>query len=293
ANIFIVGYAYQIGALPLSAEAIEKAIELNGEAVEMNKAAFGWGRVAAIDPAKVEALIKPPAELRDDVLKLSQSFEEMVTRRVEFLSQYQNAAYGEQYRKLVDMIVAAEAQKAPGKSGLADTVGRYLFKLMAYKDEYEVARLYSDGAFRKQVAAQFDGDNLRFEFHLAPPLLARHDRETGLPKKMSFGAWMMPAFGMLAKLRFLRGSAFDPFGYTLERKTERQLVQDYRSLLDEIAMRLNPENHHLAVALASIPEKIRGFGHVKARHLKAAKADEAVLLEQFRSGGAPLLKAAE
>jgi indolepyruvate ferredoxin oxidoreductase len=164
---------------------------------------------------------------------------------------------------------------------------------MAYKDEYEVARLYTDGSFLKQVAATFDGDNLRFEFHLAPPLLARRDKTTGLPRKMSFGPWMMPLFRLLAKLKFLRGTAFDPFGYTTERRTERRLLEDYRTLLREIAGNLTPQNHHLAVALASIPEKIRGFGHVKQRHLAAAKAEEAMLLEQFRAGAPALLKAAE
>jgi indolepyruvate ferredoxin oxidoreductase len=172
-------------------------------------------------------------------------------------------------------------------------VARYLFKLMAYKDEYEVARLYTDGAFLKQVGNELGGDNLRFEFHLAPPLLARRDKVTGLPRKMSFGPWMMGAFRLLAKLKGLRGTPFDIFGYSAERRTERKLVTDYEAMLDEIMGKLTPDNHPLAVGLAAIPEKIRGFGHVKLRHLEAAKADEAALLEQFRSGKPPLLKAAE
>ena len=188
---------------------------------------------------------------------------------------------------------AVEAGKTPGRTELTEAVARYLFKLMAYKDEYEVARLYTDGAFLKQVAAEFGGGNLRFEFHLAPPLIARPDSITGVAKKMSFGPWMMAAFKVLAKFKFLRGTRFDPFGYGGERKTERQLIRDYAAVLKEIGEKLTPENHHLAVGLAAIPEKIRGFGHVKARHLKAAKADEAALLDQFRAGGAPLLKAAE
>jgi indolepyruvate ferredoxin oxidoreductase len=172
-------------------------------------------------------------------------------------------------------------------------VARYLFKLMAYKDEYEVARLYTAGAFLKQVANEFDGDNLRFEFHLAPPLLARRDRTTGLPRKMSFGPWLMPAFRLLAKFKFLRGTALDPFGRSAERKTERKLIADYEAMLDEVLPRLTPENHHLAVGLAAIPEKIRGFGHVKQQHLATAKADEAALLEEFRAAAPALLKAAE
>jgi indolepyruvate ferredoxin oxidoreductase len=293
ANIFIVGYAYQIGALPLSAEAIEKAIELNGEAVAMNQAAFRWGRAAAVDLAAVEALIRPAPAMTDAARLLSTSLAETVERRVEFLTAYQNAAYAQRYRGLVDEAQRIEAARTPEKSGLAEAVARYLFKLMAYKDEYEVARLYADPAFLAQVRNEVDGDDLRLTFHLAPPLLARRDKATGEPRKMSFGPWMMSAFGLLAKLKFLRGTALDPFGYTAERRTERQLVRDYEALLDELIARLAPDNHHLAVGLAAIPEKIRGFGHVKIRHLQAAKADEAALLDQFRAGGAPLLKAAE
>ncbi len=164
---------------------------------------------------------------------------------------------------------------------------------MAYKDEYEVARLYTDGSFLKQVANEFDGDNLRFEFHLAPPLLARRDKGTGLPRKMSFGPWLLPAFRLLAKFKFLRGTALDPFGGSAERQTERKLIADYEAMLDDVLARLTPENHHIAVGLAAIPEKIRGFGHVKQQHLATAKADEAALLEEFRTGAPALLKAAE
>jgi indolepyruvate ferredoxin oxidoreductase len=293
ANIFLVGYAYQLGAIPLSASSIEQAIELNGESVAMNKAAFHWGRRAAVDPAAVEALIKPAPEATSDARRLSQSFDEMAERRVAFLTAYQDAEYAARYRRVVDKAKAIEAARAPGKSGLADAVGRYLFKLMAYKDEYEVARLYADDAFVKQVHNELGGEHLRFRVHLAPPLLARKDKITGEPRKITFGPWIFPVFKLLAKFKLLRGTAFDPFGYSVERKTERQLVQDYEALLDEVLGKLTPENHHIAVGLAAIPEKIRGFGHVKLRHLKAAKADEAALLDQFRAGPAPLLKAAE
>jgi indolepyruvate ferredoxin oxidoreductase len=293
ANIFLVGYAYQLGAIPLAAAAIEQAIELNGEAVDMNKAAFHWGRRAVLEPTEVAALIKPAPETVSDARTLSQSFDEMVARRVAFLTGYQDAAYAARYRRWVEQAKAAEAARAPGKSSLADAVGRYLFKLMAYKDEYEVARLYADGAFARQVKNEVGGENLRLEVHLAPPLLARRDKVTGEPKKMTFGPWIFPLFGLLAKFKFLRGTAFDPFGYSQERKTERALVRDYEIMLEEVLAKLTPENHHVAVGLAAIPEKIRGFGHVKLRHLKAAKADEAALLDQFRAGPAPLLKAAE
>ena len=241
----------------------------------------------------VEALIKPAPEPTSDARTLSQSFDEVVARRVAFLTAYQNAAYAARYRRWVERAQAAEAARAPGKTGLAEAVARYLFKLMAYKDEYEVARLYSDGAFVKQVNSELGGEQLRFHVHLAPPLLARRDKVTGEPKKMTFGPWIFPLFGLLAKFKVLRGTAFDPFGYSAERKTERALVRDYEALLDEVLAKLDGGNHHIAVGLAAIPEKIRGFGHVKMRHLAAAKADEAALLDQFRAGPAPLLKAAE
>jgi len=156
-----------------------------------------------------------------------------------------------------------------------------------------VARLYTGDEFAKQVRATFGGDKLRLEFHLAPPLLAPKDKRTGAPKKLSFGPWMMTLFRLLAKLKGLRGTAFDPFGYSAERRSERALIADYEAMLAEIVERLTPENHALAVGLAALPEKIRGYGHIKARNLKAAKADEATLLAQFRAGAPAYLKAAE
>jgi indolepyruvate ferredoxin oxidoreductase len=290
-NIFLLGYAYQLGTLPLSAEAIEQAIALNGEAVAMNHAAFRWGRAAAADPASIEALLQP-ADAEADDGRLSQSFEETVGRREAFLTDYQDAAYAARYRALVERAREAEATSSPGKCGFAEAVARYLFKLMAYKDEYEVARLYADGSFQRQLQNEFDG-KLRLAFHLSPPLIAPRDRVTGLPRKIRFGGWMLPVFRRLAKLKSLRGTAFDLFGYTRERRTDRKLIADYEAMLEEIMPRLTPENHYLATGLAAIPEKIRGFGHVKARHLEAAKAEEAALLAQFRAAAPSFLKAAE
>jgi indolepyruvate ferredoxin oxidoreductase len=291
ANMFMLGYAYQLGALPLSAEAIERALELNGEAVQMNISAFRWGRRAAVDLAAIEAVAAPV--VKDPARKLSQSLDETISRRVAYLIDYQNADYAARYRALVEKVRAAEAAKVPGKSQLAEAVARYLFKLMAYKDEYEVARLYSTDTFRAQIANEVGGENLRLHVHLSPPLFARRDKATGEPKKTKFGPWIFPVFRVLAKLKFLRGTALDPFGYTAERRTERKLIADYEVLLSEILGRLTPENHAMAVGLASIPEKIRGFGHVKMRHLQTAKAEEGALLEQFRAALAPMLKAAE
>jgi indolepyruvate ferredoxin oxidoreductase len=176
---------------------------------------------------------------------------------------------------------------------LSDAVARYLFKLMAYKDEYEVARLYTDTSFVERVKSTFAGDNLRFEFHLAPPLLAKRNPQTGEPKKMSFGPWLLKAFRVLKKFKFLRGTPLDPFGYTQDRRTERKLIADYLALLETIVAELSPSNHHIAVALVSLPEKIRGFGPVKHRSIAMLKAEEQGLYEHFRAGAAPFLKAAE
>jgi indolepyruvate ferredoxin oxidoreductase len=292
ANMFMLGYAYQTGRVPLSGGAIEKAIELNGEAVKMNLAAFAWGRRAAAEPeliAKLMGELKAPTSSRH----LSETLDEVIARRVEFLAGYQDAAYAERYRSWMERVRDAEARTVPGATALTEAVARSLFKLMAYKDEYEVARLYTNGHFEKQLASTFEGDNLRLEFHLAPPLFARKDPATGVPRKMSFGPWMLSAFGFLARMKGLRGTVFDVFGYTRERRTERQLVRDFEALIEEILAKLTPANHTVAVGLATIPQKIRGFGHIKDRNLKAAKAEEAELLARFRSAEPPLAVAAE
>jgi indolepyruvate ferredoxin oxidoreductase len=294
ANMFIMGYAWQLGRIPLGRAALERAITLNGEAVAMNLKAFALGRRAAHDPAQLAAFLgaaKAPTAAR----RISASLDEMIERRVAHLTGYQNAAYAERYAALVQKVRAGEERVLPGSTRLAEAVARYGFKLMAYKDEYEVARLYSDGSFLKQVAATFQGENLRFNLHLAPPLLAKVDPVTGQPRKMTFGPWMLQVMGVLAKLKGLRGTPFDVFGYTHERRTERRLIADYIALVDEVTGKLSAGNLPLAVALAAIPEKIRGFGHVKERHLVQAKAEEADLLARFRAGetAAPMAEAAE
>jgi indolepyruvate ferredoxin oxidoreductase len=282
ANMFMLGFAYQKGAVPLSAEALERAIELNGEAVRMNIGAFRWGRRTAHDQAAVENVVASAKAPNAD-RTLSLTLDETIARRVAFLVAYQNAAYGERYRALVEKVRKAETAAVANATALTEAVARYYFKLLAYKDEYEVARLYTSGAFQKQVEATFEGEKLRYTFHLAPPILGRKDKTSGLPKKTSFGPWMMKAFAVLAKLKGLRGTALDIFGYSADRKTERKLIADYEALTAEIVARLDPRNHALAVALAAIPEKIRGYGHVKARHLDAAKREEKDLLAKFRS----------
>ena len=258
-NMLMIGYCYQIGALPLSAELIEKAIELNGEEVAMNLAAFRYGRRAAADPAAIKLLIKPEPEAVNDALKLSESFAETVDRRIAFLTAYQNAAYARRYRNWVEKIRAVEAEKAPGRCGLAEAVARYLFKLMAYKDEYEVARLYTETSFLDRVRSTFDGEKLRYEFHLAPPLLARRNPVTGEPKKMSFGPWILKLFAALAKLKFLRGTAFDPFGYTAERKTERRPHRRIRKTAGRIRRATDPEQPSACGGARDDPRKNQGI----------------------------------
>ncbi len=297
ANMFLLGFAQQKGGVPLGSAAIERAIALNGEAVAMNIEAFRWGRRAAHDQAAVETLVaeaRKPTESR----KLSESLQEMVDRRAVFLTGYQDAAYAHRYRVAVARIQKAEIERTPGRTELTDAVARHLFKLMAYKDEYEVARLYTDGSFRKQLEQEFEGD-LRLEFHLAPPFLGRKDAQ-GNPVKTTFGPWMLNVFAALAKLKRLRGTPFDPFGRTGERRTERRLIGEYEGMIDYVAARLNAGNHAVAVALASLPEKIRGYGHVKERHLAAAAQEREELLRRFDASpagapkaGAPLAVAAE
>ena len=283
-NMFMLGFAYQRGLLPVSADAINKAIELNGAGVKMNQAAFLWGRRAAVDLKAVEKLVAPKVE-KTQSTKVSETLDEIVARRVDFLTQYQDAAWAERYRRLVDEVKAAEAQKAPGKTALSEAVARYFFKLMAYKDEYEVARLYTSGEFREKLAAQFEGD-YKLAFHLAPPLLSKRDKVTGELKKSQYGAWVYPVFGVLAKLRFLRGGAFDIFGRTEERRTERALIGEYEATVRELLQRLDRDAHAVCVQIASIPEEIRGYGHVKERHLQAARAKQAELVAALRAPAA-------
>jgi indolepyruvate ferredoxin oxidoreductase len=279
-NLFMLGFAYQKGRLPISGAAIDRAIELNGVAVAFNRQAFLWGRRAAHRRDEVERIAAPREKPAAETL--SRSLDEVVARRIAFLTRYQNAAYAARYENLVRRVEGEERAKAGGHGELADAVARSLFKLMAYKDEYEVARLYTDGEFRKQLDAQFEGD-FRLEFHLAPPLLAERDQRTGHLRKRAYGAWLMRAFAVLARLKSLRGTPLDVFGYSAERRMERRLIGEYEALVDELVDRLNLANHALAVALAKLPERIRGYGHIKDANLAAAKAEEARLIALFRA----------
>jgi indolepyruvate ferredoxin oxidoreductase len=280
-NMFMLGYALQHGWVPVSSGAVEKAIELNGISVEFNLKCFVWGRRAALDPAHVEKLATPPAAIIPISQHFSRNVDELVARRVEYLTAYQNAAYAARYMKLVDKVRRTESEKTGG-TRLTEAVARYYAKLMAYKDEYEVARLHADPAFMQRIGSMFEGD-YKVVFHLAPPMLNKPDPATGEAKKSIFGPWMLQVFGLLAKFKGLRGTALDIFGGTEERRTERALIVEYAAAMDALLAKLTPANLALAVELASIPEMIRGYGHVKARHLKEAEQQRAVLTAKFNA----------
>jgi indolepyruvate ferredoxin oxidoreductase len=314
-NPMMLGFAWQKGWVPLEKASLMRAIELNAVAVEGNKTAFEWGRRAAHDGAAFERLLNP-----GQIIQLTKRtpLEDMIAKRVDYLTAYQNAAYAEEYEAFVNKVRQAEealgvrsefrtvtpqdANSAQRNSALTpkagstpkpltEAVARYLFKLMAYKDEYEVARLHTDGAFQAKVNAMFEGD-FKLNYHLAPPLLAKKN-DKGELQKQKFGPWMLAAFKGLARLKGLRGTAFDVFGYTEERREERALVAEYRASVDEILFELggsqgaiDPQRLKAALEIARIPEQIRGFGHVKARHLKAARQNWTALLAEFRQPAA-------
>jgi indolepyruvate ferredoxin oxidoreductase len=211
----------------------------------------------------------------------SRNLEELVQRRTEFLTGYQDAAYAERYKTLVNKVAAAEKEKT-GSTKLAEAVARYYAKLLAYKDEYEVARLYTDGAFRKKIEAMFEGD-YKLVFNLAPPLIAKPDPRTGEPVKMRFGGWTMSLFAILARLKGLRGTAFDIFGRTEERRMERTLINEYEHTVQVLLQGLTRDNHALAVEIASLPESIRGYGHIKAKSAEAARKKHGELLARYRA----------
>jgi indolepyruvate ferredoxin oxidoreductase len=280
-NLFMVGFAYQKGWLPLSAEAIERAIEINRVAADMNRRAFRWGRLASLDLAAVEKRAAPRTAPAPD-RELSSNLDELIARRVAQLTAYQDAAYAERYRRLVERTRAVEDGRVRGRTDLASAVARYYFKLLAYKDEYEVARLYVETGFLDRLREQFASDG-KLRIHLAPPLFAERDPETGRLKKRPYGPWVLSAFRLLARLKRLRGTPLDPFGYGADRRIERQLIADYEAVVEELLQGLSQGNHALAVEIAGIPEQIRGFGHVKARHLEPAKRREADLLGLWRA----------
>ncbi|MCB4859784.1 MULTISPECIES: indolepyruvate ferredoxin oxidoreductase family protein [unclassified Sphingobium] len=288
ANLFMLGYACQLGLLPVSPQAIERAVEINGVAIPFNKAAFALGRLQAVDPARIEkAVVAHVQEL--DFTPLT-SLEDIVAHRTQLLTDYQNAAWAQRYRDLVDIVVKAESIATPGKDGLSVMVARNFAKLMAYKDEYEVARLHADPAFKQQLKDAFE-DGAKLRYNLAPPLFSKRDADGHLIKR-EFGPWMDKAFAFLARFKGLRGTAFDIFGYTQERKMERGLIDHYEAQMQMVAARLTPANHAAAVELASLPAQIRGYGHVKEANVEKVRVLEPMVVKKFEdavilAAGAP------
>jgi indolepyruvate ferredoxin oxidoreductase len=280
ANLFLLGFAFQRGLVPVSEEAITRAIELNGVQVRFNQQAFLWGRRAAHDEAAVRAI----AGIGSALPAAEPTLDAQIAERERFLSAYQDAAWAGRYTRTVARVRAAETAQAGGLGELPLTraVMRSLFKLMSYKDEYEVARLYTSGEFRRALEQQFEGE-FTLKFHLAPPLFSEKDPVTGHLRKREYGPWMMRAFGLLARLRVLRGTRLDPFGYLAERRMERRLITDYESLLERLLPKLEGANSALISEIAALPLSIRGFGHVKERNLERTLARQEELLARLES----------
>ncbi|MGM9487063.1 indolepyruvate ferredoxin oxidoreductase family protein, partial [Ideonella sp. YS5] len=283
-NIVMLGAAFQKGLVPVGEAALLRAIELNGVAIESNKVAFALGRIAAVDPSALERLAGHKT-VEDPGAGQLFGTGGLVERRVAFLTDYQDEALARRYQALVDAVHAQESALGIDGTPMTEAVARQFSRLLAIKDEYEVARLYTDGRFQAALAETFESGTLNF--HLAPPLLARPGPD-GRPRKMRFGPWMMTAFRWLAQARRVRGTWLDPFGHTEERKLERQLADDYEELLrGTLLPALSTANHAAAVALARLPERIRGYGHVKLANLATARAQQTDLLQRFASGEAP------
>jgi indolepyruvate ferredoxin oxidoreductase len=277
ANVFLLGYAYQKGVIPLGLDSISRAIELNAVAVETNRRAFAWGRLVAGDEKIVKDLL---AAQRPD--RTPRSLDELLAHRSAFLAKYQNGAYAKRYLDLVETVRRAEQSAGGSALRLTDAVARAYFKLLAYKDEYEVARLYTDGEFQARLSAQFEGD-FQVEYQLAPPLWASRDPDTGRLRKRSYGRWIVPAFRALAALRFLRGTPLDLFGYLAERRAERAWIAHYEATVAELLSGLRPENLELAREIAALPERLRGYDVIKQRNDELVKHEEQTLLARFRS----------
>jgi indolepyruvate ferredoxin oxidoreductase len=281
-NMLLLGFAYQLGLVPVGADAIEEAIKLNGAAIEMNQRAFRFGRLAAHDRAALDRIANPSP--RGNQANSAETLDDIVARRADLLVAYQDEPLANRYRERVAWARSLEEKLAPARTGFAEAVARSYYKLLAYKDEYEVARLYTDGSFEQALQANFDGVR-RIEYHLAPPLLAWFwkDKTTGHPRKIRLGPWMTPVFRLLAKGRKLRGTAWDVFGRTAERRREREMIVEYEQLLDRIASRLTTATHATATVLAGLPMDVRGFGHVKLQNDRKTQARQRELLKELEN----------
>ncbi|QIR14985.1 indolepyruvate ferredoxin oxidoreductase family protein [Shewanella aestuarii] len=278
-NMMMVGYAFQKGLIPVSAKAIEKAIELNGIAIQFNLNAFNIGRLLAHEPQKVIGLLSQTGKVKSEFKPL-ENVNEIKAHRVQLLTDYQNAAYADRYITLVEKVITADKALGNENGELSKAVARGFSRLMAYKDEYEVSRLYTNGQFAEQLNNQFEGD-IKVKFNLAPPIFGKRDPITGHLIKKEFGSYMMKAFAVLAKFKGLRGGVFDIFGYTAERKMERQLIGEYETLIESLLGKLNDKNYDIAVEIAQTAQKLRGYGHVKENNVEATKKAWVELQKEF------------
>jgi indolepyruvate ferredoxin oxidoreductase len=276
-NMMMMGYAYQRGLLPLNAESIEQAIAVNAVSVKMNTEAFRLGRIAASDPARLANMLHE--ETKAAKTQGEMTLDELIAHRAAHLTAYQNAALADRYRKLVADVASVVRQQGQDEA-LPRAVAIGYAKLLAYKDEYEVARLFTDGSFEKELREQFEG-NFKLSYHLAPPLLPAADDGAGRPRKKTFGPWMLGGFKLLAKLKGLRGTAFDPFGYAKDRRMERELITEYESDVRAVLAKLSDQTAPIALALLSLPEDIRGYGPVKEKSVTLARAKRAGLLKDL------------
>jgi len=282
ANPLLLGYAWQKGGLPLSLESLRRAIQINGVSVDKNLAAFEMGRQAAHRGADA---LRPVAAER--LVALPESLDALVKRLAAHVRAYQDDAYADRYLAAVEAVRTREATMGDKRHEVTRAVARNLAKLMTYKDEYEVARLYSDPSFKDRLRAQFEGEpgrDYQVRYYLAPPALARRDAQ-GLLQKRAYGAWMGLVFRALAPMKRLRGTWLDVFGKTDERRMERQLAADYLALAQELARSLDAGNRDAALDLANVPDSIRGYGHVKDKSVEAARARQASLWDRYREGG--------
>ncbi|HMB72692.1 MAG TPA: DUF6537 domain-containing protein, partial [Gammaproteobacteria bacterium] len=275
ANVFLLGFAFQKGLIPLSSQALYRALELFGRNVEMNKRTFDWGRYTAADPESVIAMAYGPDPA-------PMSVNDLVERRAAFLVDYQNEAYAARYRALVERVEATEQELAPESADLTLAAARSYFRLLAYKDEYEVARLHTTGEFLPSLKRHF-GNGFKLRFHFAPPLISPTDPATGRPKKYEFGGWVLPILKLLARFKRLRGTVWDPFGRSAERKMERQLIADYEQLVDEVLDGLNPARMGLALEILGLAESIKGYGPIKEKSVARYRLRLNQLLARWRA----------
>jgi indolepyruvate ferredoxin oxidoreductase len=280
--MFMLGYAWQKGWVPLAEASVLKAIELNGVSVTFNTQAFAWGRVAAHDLAAVEKLARASAPAQVIEFKRAPALDDVIARRVAFLTAYQNAAYADRYRKLVDQIRTAEGHAAPHSRTLTTAVAKSLFKLMACKDEYEVARLHMETGFQERLRQEFEGD-FTVNYHLAPPILSSGKDARGRPLKRQFGQWIEHAFRILARLKFLRGTPLDVFGYSSERRMERGLIDWYEKLVLDLVPWISPDTIERLTGIAAAAMDIRGYGPVKLAAVAKVRKETEELVHLLKS----------